>query len=351
MKWLSNRLARTTLVCLALAIGYGSVVVFTGAGLVDDAYIFLRYAKHVAEAVGPNFNIEERVEGYTSPLWLALIVPLFAIRNEPSVIVLAVGASCGLACAWILWTAPAYDDSVRLLRTAFLLTNPAFVFWSWSGLETALFSLALLASFVLLVPSAARLRHTGFAGGAFAIAALTRLEAVWLAPLAVAAVLRRSRIEGRNPAQELIVFGVPVTLLLVVHGISRRLYYGKWLPNTYFAKAGISEFDLLKHGIPYIAIGALTMIFLIIGLTRLTRSTKRTEDSVAAASVGIMWAMLVALLGGDHFPYSRFLVVVLPIVALGAHSSSDQRNRRGTRRLDPDWPSAFRDECDAARSS
>jgi hypothetical protein len=41
-----------------------------GAGLVDDSYIFLRYAENFASGHGPVFNPGERVEGYSSPLWM-----------------------------------------------------------------------------------------------------------------------------------------------------------------------------------------------------------------------------------------------------------------------------------------
>jgi hypothetical protein len=41
--------------------------------VVDDAFISLRYAKHLAEGQGLVYNIGERVEGYTNLLWTLLL--------------------------------------------------------------------------------------------------------------------------------------------------------------------------------------------------------------------------------------------------------------------------------------
>ena len=60
------------------------------AWLCDDAFISFRYADHLARGLGLVFNVGERVEGYTSFLWVvtsagALLVgvsPLAAARTK-----------------------------------------------------------------------------------------------------------------------------------------------------------------------------------------------------------------------------------------------------------------------------
>src|SRR3990172_9773666 len=39
----------------------------------DDAYISFRYSDHLARGLGPNWNSEGRVEGYTSFSWMAIL--------------------------------------------------------------------------------------------------------------------------------------------------------------------------------------------------------------------------------------------------------------------------------------
>ena len=39
----------------------------------DDQMISMRYARHVAEGLGPVWNPGERVEGYTNPAWMLVM--------------------------------------------------------------------------------------------------------------------------------------------------------------------------------------------------------------------------------------------------------------------------------------
>jgi hypothetical protein len=126
-----------------LLLAFGGVAYAIGAGLIDDSYIFLRYARHVVQGVGPVFNVGERVEGYTSPLWLASLVPLFTLSAEPSTLAMCLSALLGFGCVLLVWR--------RSVWNALLLaTQPAFVFWSWSGMETALAAILLRGAFVAL---------------------------------------------------------------------------------------------------------------------------------------------------------------------------------------------------------
>jgi hypothetical protein len=41
--------------------------------IVDDAYITMRYSRHLAEGYGPVYNIGEKVEGYSNFLWMLIL--------------------------------------------------------------------------------------------------------------------------------------------------------------------------------------------------------------------------------------------------------------------------------------
>jgi len=49
---------------------------FFAGSLIDDAFIFFRYADNLLAGLGPVFNAGERVEGFTSPLWLLLLAAM-----------------------------------------------------------------------------------------------------------------------------------------------------------------------------------------------------------------------------------------------------------------------------------
>ena len=55
-----------------LAVALFLVVVFCGAWLCDDAYISFRTADNFVHGYGLTWNVQERVQAYTHPLWLLL---------------------------------------------------------------------------------------------------------------------------------------------------------------------------------------------------------------------------------------------------------------------------------------
>jgi arabinofuranosyltransferase len=53
---------------------------------IDDAYIVYQYAKNIAAGHGAVFNIGERVEGYSSPFWVAVLSLVTALGLNPVVL-------------------------------------------------------------------------------------------------------------------------------------------------------------------------------------------------------------------------------------------------------------------------
>ncbi|HEX9725550.1 MAG TPA: hypothetical protein VGC53_14820, partial [Vicinamibacteria bacterium] len=68
-----QRTAVTFAVVACVVAAFWGAKLVLGAGIVDDTYIFLRYAENLANGNGLVFNLGERVEGYTSPLWVLLL--------------------------------------------------------------------------------------------------------------------------------------------------------------------------------------------------------------------------------------------------------------------------------------
>ncbi|MEL7428218.1 MAG: hypothetical protein AAFN81_34920, partial [Bacteroidota bacterium] len=54
------------------------LVVIANAWMSDDSYITLRTVYHFTEGYGLRWNISERVQVFTHPLWMMLQVPVYA---------------------------------------------------------------------------------------------------------------------------------------------------------------------------------------------------------------------------------------------------------------------------------
>src|SRR3972149_9874061 len=82
---------RPQLAVLAALAGATGLLLFHGPAYfdyyADDAYITLRYSRHLADGLGPTWNATGHVEGYTSFSWMALLAALGKLEGAraPSV--------------------------------------------------------------------------------------------------------------------------------------------------------------------------------------------------------------------------------------------------------------------------
>ena len=99
---------------------------------IDDAYITFRYAGNLARGHGPVYNPGERVEGYTSFLWMLLMAVVSAIGWDPVIAAKVLGTACSLLTLLVTY---------RLAR--FVSPHPRPVGWlavlgqpAWLSLRT-----------------------------------------------------------------------------------------------------------------------------------------------------------------------------------------------------------------------
>lgn len=282
----------------------------------DDAYISFRYAHNLAEHGALEFNLGERVEGYTNFLW---------------VLALALGAVVGIApetlAPWLtqlgtLAGAGAVVVLVRALRGAsgpwtvadlipaiLLAAAPEWVVWAHGGLETSWAAALALAAMAAL--ACGRWRAAGLLA---ALAGLTRLDAAL--PIAVFAgtwtighVLRGTREKLPRPREAAVMLalaGGP----LAGHLLFRLAYYGEWLPNTWTIK---QHGRLLRDtfGAWYVTtwFDALRLVWAA-PLALLLRARHVTLALPALAVLGYAWSI-----GGDFMAYGRFLTVATALTA------------------------------------
>jgi hypothetical protein len=323
---------------LAVVVGTGLLIWhagFYGSWLVDDAAITFAYARSVAEGLGPVVHPgAEAVEGFSNPTWLALLAlgrlsgvfdrgTLFGI---PDYIVFpkAVAALCcaGMLalCFSVARRVSRRPALVTLLIGAALAAVPSFVIWCFSGLENALFTLAVVGLAVLLFHTLLDNRLdtaavASLAGGIAAFAALTRPDGliyVLAYPLVLLVSLRR---KIRLALVSVAAFAVPFGVYLVW----RLATFGLLVPNTAVAKQqGLPmPADLLRLGdlIVYVGIPA-TVVFAGAVILAIRRPEWFKGGFVA---LGVPWALAVlayAVLEPDWMAQYRFATPIWAMSAL-----------------------------------
>ena len=296
-------------VALLLCLVFLAVLLRT-AWLGDDAFITFRTVMNATHGHGLTFNIGERVQSYTHPLWLLLLTGAFLVVGNVYYAAFLVSIGVSLAVFWLALRQAATRMEVWIV-VAVLLGSRAFVDYSTSGLENPLSNLLLVTFIALAMRSheASGARVTGVWTVA-SLLYLTRPDNVLLvAPVLVWLTVRatpwtaaaRQALTGLLPAAGWTAFSL--------------IYYGVPFPNTAYAKlgTGIAQGDLVQQGVIYLLDSidrdpvTLVTILFAVALGLLSRGPARW----IAGGMLVHLAYVVSI-GGD-FMSGRFLV--LPLLA------------------------------------
>lgn len=310
----------------------------------DDPFITFRYAHNVVSGYGPVFNPGERVEGYSSPLHLALCCVLLWIFPGAGVLFKAKLLSLLFAALTLMLTpAAARRMGIGAGGAVFAQTltavNVNFAIAAVNGLETTLYGFLLLAAFCRFVDADA---SAGWHSGIFVfLCLLARPDALLVALLLSAAAIikhaRRGHAAGAGAF--LAAVWIPAAIMLA----ARLTYYGSLLPNTYYAKMSGAHV-LARDAIGYLAhpltaspapslakIGDLAAFY---GLAAAGLWTmRRRPAALLGAGIVACAALFVLSSGGDWMPGWRFMAPALPLLALlqaqGAGCAAAGLGRKG----------------------
>jgi arabinofuranosyltransferase len=298
----------------------------------DDAFIALRYAKNLIEHHELAYNLGQRVEGFTSPLWVLLVSAVGSLGVELVAATRLLAAAAGMGTFWALtlfWDELNPEAPWLVLPPALALAMSApFAAWIFGGLETPLF----VATFTLALASIARharvraLRSLVQAALSVAFCALCRPEGATLIAMGsvVLCLLPSPASQGRL-WRRLLVWALPILLLVGGYELFRLRYYGYPLPNTFYVKT--SGEGLWQRGVTYLGFAGSEFGWALIGTCLLSLSFLLLPSALlpacnrpkagrlllrctaAAATIHLLY---VARIGGDFLDLYRFLTPLLP---------------------------------------
>ena len=117
-----------------------AVVLARTAWLSDDAYITFRTVDNFLSGYGLRWNVGERVQTYTHPLWMFLLSAATVIVREPYHASLALAFACTLSALTLFASRVARSVPIAIVGLTILLFSQAFIDFSTSGLETLCFT-------------------------------------------------------------------------------------------------------------------------------------------------------------------------------------------------------------------
>jgi len=280
----------------------------------DDAYFTFRTIDNFVHGYGLRWNIAERVQAFTHPLWLLVLTPFYWLTGEPFFTSIAVSIALTLVTVWLLLRrAPSVWSGAAGLTV--LLGSRAFIDYSTSGLENPL-THVLLVVFLSRALSERSLSTptVGLAG----LLLLNRLDlSVLVLPVLVPLILWRG---PRSTYRTLILGFLP----LIVWEVFSVVYYGFLVPNTAFAKmkTGVAEGDLFKQGVTYLLDSAardpLTLLVAVgVGVWATIDNPRRTRPIGVAILLHIA---SVTYVGGDFMSGRMFAAPLLAAVVVLIHA-------------------------------
>lgn len=276
--------------------------------LCDDAFITFRVVEQMARGEGPVFNVGERVQVFTHPLWMFVLAAWSALGGtlRPG----AIGLSLVVFGVGLVAYARAFRDrplTLALVLLAFFGCR-TLVDYASGGLETPLaFALAMLAVWGV------RAGRRGLALAALALLPLTRADLLFFALPFVFAIPAR---DMRDRLLQLAAFAAPTAAWMAFSTV----YYGVPVPNTAFAKLAGPAAQRWDPGVAYVVGSllsdpgamALTVTGLAVGIAR-----RRRDGLVRAAFFALLLSLAYAAWAGGDFMLGRFLLPTLWAALIG----------------------------------
>lgn len=309
----------------------------------DDAYITLRYARHLAAGEGIRWNIgESPLEGYSNPFSLLLATIAIVLGGDPVFALKAIGVSTALVSPVLAFLLARQFVSPAMAAFAALPISLHFgtSYWAGSGLETPIYlamSLGCLALWCSHQNRGLAMKGTAALGILAGIICLVRPDGILLViAIAIAISLeafQANRVDGRliRTGQSLLGFGLGVLVIGGSYTAFRISYFGRILPNSALCKAmwNGDPLVLLREALPHggpLALGTLVGL----GIARRTAYLPLVIFPLLTA---------MSLIGVDPIigDFQRHFVTAFGVLGAGAAVGFGVIINVTARRLGPKW--------------
>jgi hypothetical protein len=306
-------------VLLFTCVPFLVVVALAFAYTPDDVFITLRYAANFVHGHGLSFNPGQHVQGFTSPLDLAVAIIVYLVPGgfvllKMKLVSVFFGLLALRETAFLLW-------EMKIPRWAFRLgcivvaSCPVIAFASVNALETTL-------EMWLLIALARRL-ITGGAGEQPVVLGLLAFFAVLARPDAIAPIafmaLTCIFIDRNIAMNRRLSWLIGAVVAALGTAMVELLYFRSLLPNTYYAKdlpldrslafGSRYLFRILEpfsFGREFKIVLLVNVILVVAGIYAIVRHHQRCVYLVA---LFVGQAIFVLKAGGDYMPEERFLAV------------------------------------------
>ncbi|MEE9573969.1 MAG: hypothetical protein V3W20_13020, partial [Candidatus Neomarinimicrobiota bacterium] len=285
-------------------IAFYVLIVVISAWLSDDAYITFRTIDNFINGFGLTWNVSERVQVYTHPLWMFILSAFYFITREIYFTSITVSILISIGAVLLLFYKLSNSITNTIFISLILIFSKAFIDYSTSGLENPLTHLLIVVFFILYFNDEMGENKLFKLSFIASLAVLNRMDIVLIfLPALLVIYFRGNKWKG-------LLIAAAGFSPFILWEIFSLFYYGFPFPNTAYAKlnTGISQIELIQQGFHYFLysfyLDPLTPIVLLAGLTIPLVSKNRT---LLPLTIGIVLYIIYILNIGGDFMGGRFL--------------------------------------------
>ncbi len=307
---------KDTQIYLALSLGIFTVYWIAWSWLSDDAYITLRTVDNFINGYGLRWNVAERVQAYTHPLWMLLISSAAYLTKEVYFSTYIISFLCCLATILLCWKIFLASNNTPYFPVFILLliSSKGFFDYTSSGLENPLTFLILILFFCvcskIFIFSTSHTRLT-ILTIICSFAFLNRQDSILLyLPIIVFEYFLAYKQGEQNKILKTLssfLIGIIPAASWLIFSI---IYYGFPFPNTAYAKlnTGLTYSDLIPQGFSYLSnslfFDPITVLVISIGVFV---ALLQKVNSFRMYGLGIILYLIYTIIIGGDFMSGRFL--------------------------------------------
>ncbi|MDM8557893.1 hypothetical protein [Candidatus Parabeggiatoa sp. HSG14] len=290
------------------------MVLIRTAWICDDAYITFRVIDNFINGHGLRWNVAERVQAYTNPLWMFLLSGFYFFTREIYLTSIAVSIFLSTVSIYLLAFKIAKSRFSALLALSILIFSTAFVDYSTSGLENPLTYFFIALFFTVYLNQNLHHNKTIFLLALIAaLAMFNRMDSILLfIPILIL-------VFWKNRSWKVIALMMGGFVPFFLWELFSLIYYGFLFPNTAYAKlnTGIPSHELLQQGIYYlhdsflrdpITLSTIGVAFLLPLLTK--------QWKLLPLVLSILLSVIYIVKVGGDFMSGRFLTASLFIAVI-----------------------------------
>lgn len=332
-----NKLNRYDIGVLSLLIA-----IFTGFSYyffwftLDDAYIALRYSKHLAEGHGILWNIgADPVEGYTSFLWMVIGAVPHSVGLPPIMFMKILGVISTIITIVVIYGYGRFRSINRwilIIGLAQIAISPAVAVLSVQGMETTTAMLLVLFTTIAAI-EVIREYRTKWAiamNSALFIGMLTRPDLVIFGVFLEAGIVGLFYYQNRvKEIKHLISIGFLFVFLPgIVYMLGRYLYFGYMFPNPFYIKSGFSiRGPIYVFEFVMLILGPLLFLSLLLSISENIKNRVILRQLPVLSAGGAFLIFYISIEPQQGFLW-RFLFPILPSTIIPLSIMSNESSIR-----------------------